>query len=327
MKETLPRIFTPNAKIVKQTDDATTFRVVGIPYGGPDYLGGVDLQGERFDKSATDYGKNENGEVVVDTIYAFYDHALNDRVGKKLLGYAKFYQDTDDGQLWDIEVRRAYRYHDMLAALAEKNLLGASSQPVQTAVEIDGATGLIKQWMPAEISLTTTPANPKAVAEVMKNFKLEDEDLGENQENTEEELPSLEELIGADNSGDIDELFNEGEADQEELVSEGLSGEIKAVLDLVKALKAEVATLTALVTDNQAKSVEEHRVLATGIANVNNGLKSFSTHVAAKLKIEAQVIADDLARQTEEERDAEEDARNIRRTKSGVPAHAPGKRS
>jgi hypothetical protein len=169
----LGRYFVPSVKILEQTETSTVFRAVGVPFGGPEWLGGKDLHNEFFDRTKTDLGKDSNGEVIVKNIYAYYDHALNDSIGMDRIGYAKFYQETDQGQIWDIEVQRAYRYHDMLLTLAQKGLLGASSQPVQTSVEIDWESGLIKQWHPVEISLTPSPANPNAVVDVVKSLGID----------------------------------------------------------------------------------------------------------------------------------------------------------
>lgn len=169
----LGRYFVPSVKILNQTEESTVFRAVGVPFGGPEWLGGKDLHNEFFDRTKTDLGKNSQGEVIVKEIYAYYDHALNDSIGMDRIGYAKFYQETDAGQIWDIEVQRAYRYHDMLLTLAQKGLLGASSQPVQTSVEIDWESGLIKQWHPVEISLTPSPANPNAVVDVVKSLGID----------------------------------------------------------------------------------------------------------------------------------------------------------
>jgi hypothetical protein len=316
-KRSLPRIISPSVKIVNKTDKATTFRVVGIPFGGPEFLDGKDLHGQYFDRAQTNYGKDADGNVIVKTIYAYYDHALNDRVGKDLIGFANYYAETDEGQVWDIEVMRAYRYHDMLLTLAEKNLLGASSQPVQTAVEIDWDSGLIKSWPPAEISLTPTPANPDAVVEVLKSFNLKFEETETEEE--EEETPNLEDVVG-DVSNDIDEMFNEEEEDSS---SEDIA---KAVLPKIEELLTEIKKLTDSVNTFATKNAEEHKTLVNGMSKMTNGLKSFAGHVATRLKLNVEDVAKDLDKKSEEELDAEDELRETsRRMKSGVPAHAPGR--
>jgi len=325
MTKSLPRMFSPNSVIVKSDDVSTIFRVTGIPYGGPEYLNGKDLHGQYFDRTQTDYGRNAAGEIEVRTLYSFYDHALNDNIGKDRLGFAKFYSESDQGQLWDIEVMRAYQYHDMLLTLAQKGLLGASSQPVQTSVEIDYDSGLIKAWHPAEISLTPTPANPDAVVQIVKSFdmalatKMEAAEAAGQEEATEEELPTLEEIVNGVES-EIDDLFNEENAEQVE-PSEDLKTVIQSLADIKTVLNALKSEQEAF----QTKSIEEHRTLATGIANTQNSLKSFAGHVATKLKMDVREIAQEQNRLSEQEEEAEEEVRLVKRLNSGIPADAPGK--
>lgn len=181
-RKTLPRIVSQcKTGIVKQTDTSTIFRVLGVPYGGPEYLEGKDLHGEYFDRN-TDFGwdkKSVEGGArtpVISRGHSFYDHAFHPKFGAEPIGTAKFYAETEEGQWWDIEVERSYRYHDFLLSLAQKGYLGASSQPIQTSVEVDfdwetgEGDGHIKRWHTAEVSLTPTPANPLAVVEIAKSF-------------------------------------------------------------------------------------------------------------------------------------------------------------
>jgi hypothetical protein len=317
------RYFVPNVKIESQTDEATTFRVVGIPYGGPEWLDGKDLHNEKFDKT-TDFGKNAAGEMVVKTIYAYYDHALNDSVGRDRIGYANFYQETDVGQIWDIEIQRAYRYHDMLLTMAQKGLLGASSQPVQTSVEIDYDTGLIKRWHPAEISLTPTPANPDAVVAIAKSFGfiMKDGDL-------EDETDPAEGDVDEDDEGDegdevvdpaqaIDDLFND---------EEGEEGEEAAVLDLVKALKPVSDAITQLTTSMQEivtrmdkqeiAQATANKGLMIGVQQLKTAQVRFAEHVATRLKLNIPKLDD--------RSDAEREADRLHAI-SPIPENAPGKR-
>lgn len=160
--------------VVKQTDTASTIRVLGVPYFGPDYLQGKDLQGEYFDKY-TDYAMTPGTRVpMLEKILSYYDHAFHALFGSDPIGVAKFYAETEEGQWYDIEISRSFRYHDFLLQLAEKGALGASSQPVQTAVVIDYGSGHIEKWHSAEISLTPTPANPLAVASIAKLFDFDE---------------------------------------------------------------------------------------------------------------------------------------------------------
>lgn len=325
-KKLFKSVFIPSVKIKSSDSDKTVFEVVGIPYGGPEYLNGKDLHGERFTKN-TDYGKDLQGNVVVNTIYAFYDHALNDVIGRDQIGYAKFFQETDEGQVWEIEVMRAYRYHDMLLALAQKNLLGASSQPVQTAVEIDYESGEIKRWYPAEISLTPTPANPNAVAQVMKSFNMEykvedvvEEELNKKPEDDKVEDQDTPEL---DLASEIEDAF--ADTPEGELLTD-----VKSTL---AALVADVAAIkTAL---NEAKEADTKTAanvvsLALEVGKINAGLKTFALQVAKTLKSDMKKVVVDLEKKSGVEADVEdevdEEHRQTPPVKSVIPQSAPGMR-
>ena len=315
----------PSAVKIKSSDSTkTVFEVVGVPYGGPAFLGGKDLQGERFTKS-TDFGRDLGGAFVVETIYSFYDHALNDGIGKQQIGFAKFFQETEQGQLWNIEVSKAYQYHDFIYAMAQANLLGASSQPVQTAVEID-EDGNIKRWPLAEISLTPTPANPAAVMQLMKSlnmeFKMEvgmEEEL--NKENVEETKPETEVDETPDLAAVIESAFEETPVDAE-------LSDVKSILaELVKSV-ASLTTAMAEIKTDTAKSVTDQKALAVEIGKINAGLKSFAVSVAKSLKTQVKQTIVDLDKKSEVETEVEgevEDEANLRPpVKSVIPANAPG---
>lgn len=331
-KKLFKSIFIPSVKIKSSDSNKTVFEVVGVPYGGPDYLGGKDLQGERFTKN-TDFGKDLNGEIVVKTIYAFYDHAMNESIGKEQIGFAKFFQETDMGQVWDIEVSRAYRYHDFLLALAQKNLLGASSQPVQTAVEIDYETGDIKRWPLAEISLTPTPANPNAVMQVMKSlnmdFKMEvvvEEDVKKPE--VEEEVPATTETEELPDLADVieDAFQAEGEepvADAKSIKS--MMEDMQKMMDLVQAMCAGMEEMKS----ERKELVTNQKALAVEIGKINAGLKSFAVGVAKSLKTQVKQTIADLDKKSEVERELEGELEGEPEglrppVKSVIPAGAPG---
>ncbi len=316
----LPKIFSSSVQILKTDSTSTVFRVVGVPYGGPDYLQGKDLHGEFFSRN-TDYGRKADGSFKVTQLLSFYDHALNPNIGDDPIGDAKFFAESDMGQVWDIEVMRAYRYHDMLLQMAEKNLLGASSQPVQTAVEINGNTGEIKKWYLAEISLTPTPANPLAVAEVLKSFNIEVKEAElENEDTTNVEN-------GAEVTEPETDLEQEIEQEFEQAETETL-GEIKALLVELKAVVDAVVTA-------QTSEKETSKELLKEIGAVKAGVKTFASNVAKRLNIRIQDVAKDLEMRSNAEieadgadpkknTDEEEETPRPVVVKSRVPAGAPG---
>lgn len=302
-----------NVKAIPNEErQSTIFRVIGHPYGGPKYLNSKDLQGEFFAKD-TDYGRNDNNELLVKTVFAYYDHALRNSM-KEAIGSATFVEETDDGLVWDIEVSRKNRYHNMLLALAEKKFLGVSSQPVQTSVEIDADTGFIKRWHTAELSFTPMPANPLAeVVGILKSFDMSDEvvavytefvkDFEETavdvEEAQEEETPApvVEEEVNEDSlSNEIDQMFD---TPTEPVVSELLT-DVKSLLALVTALQVEVKALQDAMAAGNKEVVKQ--VIVT-----QNGIKSFASKVAHDVKFKIQKDADEEEQMSEDEKAAQDE--------------------
>lgn len=360
----LGRYFVPSVKILNQTEESTTFRAVGVPFGGPEWLGGKDLHNEFFDRAKTDLGKDSKGEVIVKSIYAYYDHALNDSIGMDRIGYANFYQETDEGQIWDIEVQRAYRYHDMLLTLAQKGLLGASSQPVQTSVEIDWDSGLIKQWHPVEISLTPSPANPNAVVDVVKSlgidldqFLLEHGFVKNEGDEPEADEPDPAEPPAPDPdpaqpppadepppeppadqpppaptslADEIEEMFEDGEDDENEDEADGEAAPAKrtgiTLNDLVQEmLKQLEPTIKTVVEAALATAMESTNGKIVGVATEVVNLREGIKTFSKRVAGELKILNNSsIDLRSEVERDADDEA--TKQKTLGIPAGAPGKR-
>lgn len=302
------RYICDNVKAIPNADGKSTkYRVVGIPYGGPEFLGKKDLHGQYFD-NVTDYGRDENGELLVKTLYVYYDHALRNSM-KEAIGSATFLEETDDGLVYEIEVSKSNRYHDMLLALAEKKFLGVSSQPVQTSVEIDAKTQHIKRWHPAEISFTAMPANPLAVVEIMKSFDIgEDmialyktfakdfEEVEETESTVDTEIEQPNTILDENSlSNEIEELFDDVETVEE---TPEVINQIKALTDLVTTLTAEVTALKAALADGN-KEVIKHIIIT------QNGIKSFAGKVAKDVKFKIQQDVEEEAQMSEAEKEAQ----------------------
>lgn len=289
-------------------ENSTVFRVVGNPFGGPSYLNGKDLEGQFFSKS-TDFGKI--GEALaVPQIFAYYDHALRDN-NKDLIGVAKFFAEEDRGLVWDIEVDKRYRYHDMLVQLAEKKFLGASSQPVQTSVEIDWESGNIKRWHNAEMSLTPTPMHPEAVVEVMKSFNVEEVVIATYLKSIEvvEDAPAENTDLGAE----IENLFSNDNRDEAAPDLVAMAAAITSLTEKIDAIGTRVGT----VETNQVKSDTASRDILKGVLDVRNGLKTFAVNVAKELRFKVNEL--------EEEDSLSDEERNARQmAKSYIPENAPG---
>ncbi len=346
-KKSLPKLLSPNVKVVTKDDGSKVIRVVGIPYGGPEYLQGKDLHGEFFAPD-TDYGRDpDTGELLVQEIYAFYDHALNENVGRDPIGRAKFYADTDAGQVWDIEILRAYRYQEMISMLAEKGLMFASSQPIQTSVEIDWSSGKILKWHPAEISLTLTPANPLAVGEVLKSFEFPNADeivkaleqcaTEEVAEDEAEQQPEAEteteaELDVPSFSDEIEDIFGETNAKNAEF---DLKGAFESVEAAIAALTARVETVEAgqksLATQEDVTNLRTHlddtvkTFLAGEMTQIKAGIRTFAERVAMQLKVAVKQEVEENLDKSDAEREAEQEVARNQSPSQYIPTHAPGR--
>lgn len=160
---------------------AFSVKVLGIPFGGP-VNGAYDLHGERFTK-------NTNIGDGVGTVYSFLHHGYDTEIAKKFgvnalkeqIGIARKLEMTDEGWLYEILVKKSYKYKKVLKALYDQGLLGVSSGaiPVSVIKDEDGKT--IKQWFPDEISFTVSPANP-ATLNVIKSMEDDMEDIQKEKE-------------------------------------------------------------------------------------------------------------------------------------------------
>lgn len=128
--------------------------VKGVPFKGPKYLNGKDLDGEYFDKN-TDIGG-------LPEVLSYFHHAKDPIYGKELIGKAQLMQmDPDEGWFYRIIVDKRAKYRRAIKALAEQNMLGASSTPFQRSAE-KSADGHWNRWHVIEVSLTYSPAHPEA---------------------------------------------------------------------------------------------------------------------------------------------------------------------
>jgi len=122
-----------------------------------------DLDGEYFTKN-TFFG-------FANKLTLFYDHALNNEVGKIPIGYVEIEQKEDGvyakGQInenivkdfFKDELEKAKYYLQYIRELGIKGILGFSSGAVGHTKRRN-EDGEIKQWILGELSLTPTPADP-----------------------------------------------------------------------------------------------------------------------------------------------------------------------
>jgi len=118
-------------------------------------FGGRDLVGDCF-TPATDLG--ETRPFVGMPVY--YDHALGNEPNQ--IGTVKQWETTEGGLDVEIELSKRYRYVEQVMELVKKGAIGLSTGAVGNTVVRE--KGQLKRWIVGELSLTTTPAEPRTVA-------------------------------------------------------------------------------------------------------------------------------------------------------------------
>lgn len=116
--------------------------------------GGRDMVGDYF-TSTTDIG--ESRSFVGMPVY--WDHTLGSERGQ--IGMVKAWVPTDGGIDVEIELDKHYRYIDQVLQLVKKGALGLSTGAVGNTVVRE--RGQLKRWVVGEVSLTTTPCEPRTV--------------------------------------------------------------------------------------------------------------------------------------------------------------------
>lgn len=124
------------------------------------YAPGRDLK-QTFFTPETDYGPLHEG-------LSYFDHlALEDAYPQfrdffgRPIGKAFRIGQTEDGELFRIEIPSDYPYQELIRSLVASDLVRVSSSAYPRSVLID-ADGRVLRWHWIEISLTPNPANPQA---------------------------------------------------------------------------------------------------------------------------------------------------------------------
>ena len=136
-----------------------------VLFGNPDQ---TDLVGDFF-TSSTDID-----DYPGKTVPLFFEHGLNEHLGKTKLGRASM--KTDDVGVWFeavLETRRAYLKKIM--ELIKKKALGVSTGAVSHLVERVPVKQAfeIKSWFISEISLTPAPCEPRTQVLSLKSYFAE----------------------------------------------------------------------------------------------------------------------------------------------------------
>jgi HK97 family phage major capsid protein/HK97 family phage prohead protease len=144
----------PKSVQIKTANDGS---VIVAGYGV--VWGGVDLDGDTFTQE-TDLWLDR----ITSTPPVLYDHGMDARIGKSVLGRV-VKTEPDDVGLWveaQLDAHAQYlQYIEAIRELADKDAVGWSSGSVGHLVERNG--GIIKSWPIVEFSLTTTPAEPRTL--------------------------------------------------------------------------------------------------------------------------------------------------------------------
>lgn len=137
---------------------------LGIPFGGPAYLGGKDLHGETFGPDtdlALDWFPNEGRPFL-------YGHGLDPEIKATVVGRQISRTLTKAGHWVQVQLDKRSRYMADIAALIEAEALSFSSGAMPHLVKTTDE-GRIKTWPWIELSGTPTPANPDAAVYAVKS--------------------------------------------------------------------------------------------------------------------------------------------------------------
>lgn len=146
--------------------------ILGVPYGGPEYLNGNDLDRERFSE------KTDTGPLPY--VLTYFDHGKSTVKGRELIGVSQFLEKTDFGELYRIWVRESDEYQDyinFLQKIHQEGMLKTSSHPFQRTAE-KTADGEWTTWHVVELTVCTQPANPLATSLIEE--KIMEENKSEN---------------------------------------------------------------------------------------------------------------------------------------------------
>lgn len=301
-----------------------SIRVVGVPFGGPDYLGRRDLDNEYFDKS-TDVGP-------LSVVLSYFHHGQDQEFGPEPTGVAQKVGQSEEGWLYDIIVHRNHRYKDLLKRLAEQGHLGVSSTPFQATAQ-KTEDGLWKTWHVIELGLTPTPANPdakilvqKALNEMANKKSVEDQTKDEVQTPAEDEV--VETQPKAEVAVETDVVDHQPEPSLQEMIEkafENLNPDKEGSSTLIAELAQEIRSIREIqerMQEEQSKSIEEVKELRNAIPVL---AETVSTYVAKALSGQVE----EFAQKSKKELDIERQQRaSSGKSHNGfvsiLPANAPG---
>jgi hypothetical protein len=333
------------------------YRGLGIVFGGRDLYGDTFSRPREFlvgDDPDLKLGTNyylseladevdfETGEIKgALTVPVFWDHGRG-VLGFKRLGKAIPTKITQEGieYLIEIEKQRAQDYQQMIEELQNEGWLGLSSQTLSSFAAFDWGSGEIKGWLPAEMTLTVTPAEHRTrndfeqVRSLFRKYKIE-VDMLEKTVEDEQTVPAEEETL----SDVVDTLLNdldeqvEHEADVV-LENETLSYVVRS-MDQLSAQLVQLNTRLDEVSDQLSRMTTTEELsdlrdqLGQALQKMGAGIGEVLTKAvrsrAAELvqdssEVELQALRG-LATQDREDKTA---PAPISRSMYKLPPHAPG---
>lgn len=153
-----------SVKGYRELDDGTLIvPVIGVPYKEPEYLGERDFQGDYFSP------RTNTGPLK--QVLSYFDHnkgMFDPRLAKypdfadEPVGIAERREKTEEGELFDIIIDRAYKYKNLIKKLIDAHALKVSTTPFQRSVRRDKSTGHLDRWEIVELGLVIEAASPNA---------------------------------------------------------------------------------------------------------------------------------------------------------------------
>ena len=135
-------------KIINVKGEAVTVGGYGVIYGGS------DLEGDTFSKDTNFMAEHQSDRMPV-----LYDHAMGEI--KNTIGVVTKVEPKEIGLWMESEINKSKEYAKHVLELIETGILGYSTGSVSHLVE--RLEGQIKRWPIYELSLTTTPAEPRTL--------------------------------------------------------------------------------------------------------------------------------------------------------------------
>lgn len=119
----------------------------------------TDLTGEFFTPETEELTSIFD---AVGVLPYMYNHTLDDVIKSAVIGVVDTFRKDDVGLWYEVELRKATKYDEMIKKLLDNKKLKTSTQTFPVARRVS-KSGLIERWPIVEISATTTPAESRMI--------------------------------------------------------------------------------------------------------------------------------------------------------------------